>query len=147
MHHPGRAVANAWQGVQRILHGNLAVFSITSVLGMFGRSMAYSYVSLYIIALGGDPEQIGLINSLAPLLGLVAFPLGGYLADHVGRAKLIGWTMIAAASMELLYAIAPGWQWLAVGSLLMGLGVVQFPSSSSLVAEAHTLYIVPTFPR
>jgi len=112
--------------------------SITSMLGMFGRSMAYSYVSLYILALGGDPEQIGLINSLAPLLGLIAFPLGGYLADHVDRAKIMGWTTIVAASMELLYAVAPTWHWLALGSLLMGLGVLQFPASSSLIADSTT---------
>ncbi|MEN6478273.1 MAG: MFS transporter [Anaerolineales bacterium] len=133
-----RSLKNAWQNTRRVMHGNLATMSFTSMLGMFSRSMAYPYVSLYILALHGDPEQIGLINALAPLLGLIAFPLGGYLADHVGRVKLMGWTTIIAASMELLYAVAPSWEWLALASLLMGFSVVQFPAQSALLADSTT---------
>lgn len=133
-----RSLKSAWQSTRRVMRGNLATMSFTSMLGMFARSMAYPYVSLYILALHGDPEQIGLINALAPLLGLLAFPLGGYLADHVGRVKLMGWTTIIAASIELFYAVAPSWEWLALASLLMGFSVVQFPAQSALLADSTT---------
>ncbi len=131
-----RVWADTWQAVQRNMHGNVAVFATIFTLGNFGRSMAFPYLSLYILALGGSPEQIGQVNSLAPLLGLVVFPLGGYLADHVGRVKVVGTMMIIAAGIELLYALAPTWQWLLLGALLMGVGAMQFPASSALIADS-----------
>ena len=65
------------------------VFSITDLLGNFSRAMVFPYVSLYILALGGNAAQIGIVNSLAPLAGLIMFPLGGYFADRTNRVKLI----------------------------------------------------------
>lgn len=131
-----QTLSDTWRGTRRILRGNVAVFAIIQLLGNFGRRMAFPYLSLYILALGGEPEQIGMVNSLAPLLGLVVFPLGGYLADHVGRVKLVGALMITAAGIELLYVFAPTWQWLLLGALLMGLGSMQFPASSALIADS-----------
>ena len=118
------------------MRGNMLVFSITRVLGMFGRRMAFTYASLFILALGGEPAQIGLINSLRPLSALLVFPIGGYLADRVGRVKLIGYTGIFSSLIILLYALAPNWRWLAWASLLRGLTVISFPASSALVADS-----------
>jgi MFS family permease len=131
-----RVVAGTWQAVQRNMRGNVAVFATIFTLGNFGRQMAFPYLSLYILALGGRPEQIGQVGSLAPLLGLVVFPLGGYLADHVGRVKLVGTMMLIAAAIELIYALAPTWQWLLLAALLMGVGSMQFPASSALIADS-----------
>ena len=66
------------------MRGNIRVLTATRVLGQFARSLAFPYASLYILALGGRPAQIGLVNSLAPLAGLLAFPIAGYLSDHAG---------------------------------------------------------------
>jgi len=126
----------SWSRAVSFMRGNLLVLSITRVLGTFGRGMAFPYASLYILALGGEPAQIGLINSLAPLAGLVVFPIAGYLADHSGRVKIIGLTGIFAGLVFLLYVVAPTWQWLALGAILRGLTVVQFPPTSSLVADS-----------
>ena len=122
-----------------ILTGNIRVFAITSVLGMFGRSMAFPFASLYILHLGGNPEQIGIVMALAPLLGLLALPIGGYLVDNVGRVKLIGITGICSGLISLLfYVVAPSWLWLAAGALLLGLSVMQFPASSAIIADSLT---------
>jgi len=71
------------------MNGNILVLTVTRVLGMFCRSMVFPYASLYILALGGEPAQIGIVNSLRPLAGLIMFPIAGYLADRAGRVKLI----------------------------------------------------------
>jgi MFS family permease len=118
------------------MRGNVLVMTFTQLLGNFGRSLAFPYASLFILELGGRPEQIGLINSLTPLLGLVAFPLAGYLADHVGRVKVIAYTSYFAAGIYLLYVTAPNWQVLAVAAFLGGLMVLQFPASSALIADS-----------
>ena len=68
----------------RFVSGNILVLSVTGMLGNTARRMVLPYVSLYILALGGDATIIGLVNSLSPLAGLVIFPIAGYLAQEVG---------------------------------------------------------------
>lgn len=118
------------------MRGNILVLSLATLLGQFSRSMVFPYASLYILALGGSPEQIGLINSLAPLLGLLMFPIGGYLTDHGGRVKLIAYSSYASGAVILLYVIAPSWHLIALAMLLQGIMTVQFPARSALVADS-----------
>ena len=73
----------------RFIRGNNLVFALTDLLGNFARGMVMPYTSLYILALGGDTTQIGLVNSIRPLAGLVMFPVGGYIADHARRVRLV----------------------------------------------------------
>ena len=53
------------------MRGNILVLTLTRVLGQFCRSMVFPYASLYILALGGEPAQIGQINALMPLMNAV----------------------------------------------------------------------------
>src|SRR5512141_1925756 len=101
------------RGALRPLRGNIAVFSLTDLLGNFCRMMVFPYASLYILALGGDVTQVGLVNALAPLSGLIAFPIGGYLADHTGRVRLIVLSQVFAGATGLIYVFAPSWQAIA----------------------------------
>ena len=58
----------------KLMSGNILVFSITDLLGNFSRRLVFPYMSLYILALGGNAAQIGYVTALAPLAGLVMFP-------------------------------------------------------------------------
>jgi MFS family permease len=127
-----RTVANALD----VLHGNILVLTVTQALGMFCRSMAFPYTSLYILSLGGAPEQIGLINALSPLAGLIVFPLAGYLTDRAGRVRLIALAGYLSAAITLLYVFATGWEAIALARLLQGLMVFQFPASSAIIADS-----------
>jgi DHA1 family multidrug resistance protein-like MFS transporter len=118
------------------MHGNVLVLTVTRVMGMFCRSMVFPYASLYILALGGEPAQIGFINSLRPLAGLIAFPIAGYLADRAGRVRLIALTGYFSGAILLLYVLAPSWHVIALAGLLQGIAVLQFPPSSALVADS-----------
>ena len=118
------------------MQGNVLVLTITRALGQLSRSMAFPYASLYILALGGSPEQIGLITALSPLAGLLMFPMGGHIADHVGRVKLVAWSGYVSSAITLLYVLAPSWQVLAVATLLRGLMVIQFPATSAIQADS-----------
>jgi len=120
----------------RFMRGNVLILTVTNLLGMFCRSMVFPYASLYILALGGKPTQIGLINSLRPLAGLIMFPIAGYLADHAGRVKLIGLASYLSGAICLLYVFAPSWQVIAVAGLLGGFMVFQFPPSSAIIADS-----------
>jgi len=118
------------------MRGNVLVMTGTRVLGMFCRSMVFPYASLYILALGGEPEQIGFINSLKPLAGLLMFPLAGFLSDHMGRVKLIALGGYLSGAILLMFVLAPNWQVVALAGFIQGFMVFQFPPSSALIADS-----------
>ncbi|MEZ4736821.1 MAG: MFS transporter [Caldilineaceae bacterium] len=108
---------------RRFLHGNILVIAITNGLGNFARAMVFPYASLYILALGGNAATVGFIDALFPLTGLLIFPLGGYIADHMGRVKIIGWAGFLAGGAIALFVFAPSWQFIAVATLLRGCSI------------------------
>ena len=118
------------------VRGNILVLTISGSLGMFSRSMVFPYVPLYILALGGNPEKVGLVYALGPLGGLLMFPIAGYLADRVNRAKLIALAGYFSAAMLLINVVAPTWEWVAAARLMQGLAVFHFPASSAIVADS-----------
>ena len=120
----------------KFMHGNILVISLTRTLGMFCRSAVFPYASLYILALGGDPTQIGFVNALKPLAGLLMFPVAGYLTDHVGRVKLIALGGYLSGAILLMYVLAPNWQIVALAGLLQGFMVLQFPPISAIIADS-----------
>jgi MFS family permease len=120
----------------KFLRGNILVLTLTRSLGQFCRSMVFPYASLYILALGGNPAQIGLVNALSPLAGLLVFPIAGYLTDRTGRVKLIGLSGFFSGAIILMYVLAPSWQFIAIARLLQGFMVLQFPPTSALIADS-----------
>jgi MFS family permease len=120
----------------RFVRGNYTVITLTRILGMFSRSMVFPYASLFILALDGDPTQIGLVNALKPLAGLLMFPIAGYLTDHVGRVKLIAAGGYLSGTVVLMFVVAPNWQVVALASLLQGFMVLSFPPESALIADS-----------
>lgn len=126
---------NGWL---RVLRGNIGVMTITQAMGMFARFMVFPYASLFVLSLGGEAREVGWINSLTPLAGLLMFPLGGYLADHAGRVRLIVITGAFSGLVYLCHITATSWHWIAVGGVLLGMGCVRFPASSALIADSLT---------
>jgi MFS family permease len=118
------------------MRGNILVLSISGALGMFCRSMVFPYAPLFILSLGGSPAEIGIVYALGPLGGLVVYPIAGYLADRVSRAKLIAFTGYFSSLTFLIYLFAPSWHWLAAARLLQGFAVLQHPASSALIADS-----------
>jgi MFS family permease len=126
-------------GIRRrfgFMRGNIAVLTVTQVLGRFFRSMVMPYASLYVLALGGESSQIGVINSLRPLAGLIMFPLAGYFTDRAGRKKLIAIAGYLSAITMLLYVFAPSWEWIALAAFLQGFMVIMFPPTSAIMADS-----------
>jgi MFS family permease len=115
---------------------NIRIFTIRMVLGVFFRRMVISYASLYVLAVGGDKTQIGIVNSLLPLAGLLMFPISGFLTDRTERVKLIALAGYFSSLTMLFYIFAPSWEWIAMGALLQGFAVFQFPPSSAILADS-----------
>jgi MFS family permease len=120
------------------MQGNILVLTVTQALGTLSRCMAFPYASLFILALGGSPKQIGIVTALSPLAGLLMFPIGGHLADHAGRVKLIALGGYLSSAVLLLYVLAPSWQLLALAAFLRGFIVFHFPPTSAIIADSLT---------
>jgi MFS family permease len=127
------------------MNANLRILTIRQIIGMFCRRMVISYASLYILAVGGGEAQIGVVNSLRPIAGLIVFPIAGYLTDRTGRVRLIALAGYFSALTTLLYVFAPSWEWLALATLLQGIVVFQFPPSSRGVGIATMSTLATAF--
>ena len=103
---------------------------------MFFRRMVLSYASLFVLAVGGSSAQIGIINSVRPLAGLLMFPIAGYLTDRTSRVKLIAIADLMSGLTMLSYVIAPSWEWIAAGALIQGFMVFSFPPVSAIMADS-----------
>ncbi|MBN2549682.1 MAG: MFS transporter [Anaerolineales bacterium] len=116
--------------------GNLRVLTITDMLMNFSRRLVFPYASLYILALGGNATQIGLISFLSMVAGLFLLPVAGHITDHADRIRLLVLAGFLSTAFLVLNVIAPTWQVVALATLLSGLVVFQFPAYASLVADA-----------
>jgi MFS family permease len=103
---------------------------------MFTANIPMPYMSLYVKALGGSPTDIGLINSVSLLAGLLLYPLGGFIADKVGRVKIVGISTIFYAFTFLPFAYAQNWQTLAIASFARNLSLFYSPILVVLQADS-----------
>ncbi len=115
--------------------------SIVGLLGMvilvgMGERMAERFLPIYIIALGGAAEAVGLLSGLQNLLGaLYSFP-GGYLSDRLGtkRALLI-FNLMAMAGYLIVIFIPHTWAVIAGAILFLSWSAISLPATMSLVAN------------
>lgn len=120
----------------RFANRNLATMAVSDMLGNLVRTMVFPYVSLYVLALGGQAEQIGLIGLLTQTAGLFLLPLAGRVADRFNRVHIVVMTGYFALLFQFLNVFARDWRWLATAATLVGFVVISFPAYSSLVADS-----------
>jgi len=83
-----------------------------------------------------QPEVVGLIGASLVFGAVIGAGVGGPMADHLGRKKLMLADMIIIAAGACTSALANGPAMLFIGQLLVGIGVgIDFPVSSSYVSE------------
>ncbi len=107
------------------------------LVGM-GERMAERFLPIYLIALGGGPIVIGLLNGLDNLLSaLYAFP-GGYLSDRLGFKKALLVFNLFAMFGYLLVILIPAWPAVLVGAMFfLSWSAISLPATMSLVARVQ----------
>ena len=120
----------------RLLRGNILVFALVDMMGNFVRTLVFPYASLYILALGGSPSAIGLVNFIGLSTGLFILPVAGYITDRFNRVRLLAISGFLSSLFLLPIVTASRWQVVAVASFLTGTVVFQFPAYASLVADS-----------
>lgn len=123
----------------------ISFFSInSSMLGMLimvilvgmGEKMAERFLPLYLIAMGGTPIIIGLLNGMDNLLSaLYSYP-GGWLAEKIGYKKALSVFNLMAMFGYLIVIIFPSWIAVLVGAVFfISWTAISLPATMSLISS------------
>jgi MFS family permease len=87
--------------------------SIIGFLGIFSTTISKNPVlPLFIKGLGGQDYILGIIAAASPLAGILfSFPIG-FLADRIGKRKLLMWSAVIFVAAPLLYLTVTNPLWL-----------------------------------
>ncbi|HNT34520.1 MAG TPA: MFS transporter, partial [bacterium] len=116
--------------------------SIVGLLGMIvlvgmGERMAERFLPVYLVALGGGEQLVGMLNAMDNLLSaLYSFP-GGYLSDRFGiKRSLLLFNLLAMLGF-LIVIVIPAWPAVFVGSVFfLSWTAISLPATMDLVAKA-----------
>ena len=122
--------------LRELMKGNILVLTISRIIWSMSSSIVWPYQSLFIQDLGGSKPIIGLITALGNFTGMLFYPLGGYIADKSGRAKLVGYSTLLYASSFLIFAFAPTWEWIAVAIAVQQLVLFYMPALNAIMADS-----------
>jgi MFS family permease len=110
---------------------------LSSGLWNIAGAMTWPFYSLYVLELGGRHADIGFISALGAVTRIVPTLFGGYLADALGRKKILYSMSFLLAANELLLAFAPDHRWLYIIVVLEALaGGLRDPSFMSIIADS-----------
>lgn len=120
-----------------VLKGNMGVMILTSGIWSLAGQLVWPFQSIYILHLGGTYFHIGLVTSIGALSGLMPTLYGGYLADTIGRRKIITSMSFILSLNALIFAFARDWRWLMVASIFNSLAAgLRQPSFSSIIDDS-----------
>ncbi|MBM4430114.1 MAG: MFS transporter [Chloroflexi bacterium] len=123
-----------------LLNINLRWFLLAMILANIAGQMANSMMSLYLIDLGANVGQVGLVFTLASLVPTGLQILGGWLSDTIGRLRSIAIGSFISVFGWFILFVAPSWQW-----ILIGLGLDRV--SSAVVGPSFSAYIAEQSPE
>ena len=115
----------------------MLVMIATSAIWQFAGNSIWPFFSLYVLALGGTPEMIGIITGMGTVASILPTMMGGYLADVYGRKKLTASFSMILGFTSLLMAMASDWRMLLVAVVLESLAAgFREPAMSALIADS-----------
>jgi len=96
----------------------------------------------FVLSLGASMPLLGFLESLGGFRGLTTTliqPIGGWLADRVGRKLFVALASVfamASLAIYLLAGLAGNWLLLIPGVLILGLVAISGPAMSTMTAES-----------
>jgi len=117
-----------------LLNRNLRYFLLAMILANIAGQMAYSMLSLYLIELGANVEQVGLVFTLASLVPMALQIFGGWLSDTIGRLRAIAIGASISVLGYVFFFFSPTWEWVLVGLCVEYI-------SNSFVGPSFTAYV------
>jgi len=98
--------------------------------------MVLSFLVYYLTARGLSPGRIGTVMAALGLGALVSQPVGGWMADRIGRRFTLVTGMVSTAVALMFLGTVRGLPLLLTGAALLGaVGELYRPASAALVAD------------
>ena len=95
-----------------------------------------AYASLYMLALGCSPQQIGVIASIGLIFEMVFSFVGGYITDRLGRKKTtLIFDLVAWSIPTLIWAAAQGYAFFITAAIINSIVRIVYTSWSCLLIE------------
>ena len=106
-------------------------------INSFGGSMVFPLFTLYFTGkFGITVAEAGLLVVLFTVGGLIGGPLGGWLADRIGRKGVMIFSLVAEAAFSMGMALAPNLPLLIGAIFCFGLTVPMFwPASAASITD------------
>lgn len=121
---------------------NLTVLAGTAFL-RGAHNSAYGVIwQPFVLSLGASMPMLGMLNSLGGMNGIMTTlvqPLGGWLADRLGRRPFLiisSLAILAAYTLFALAGLANLWLLLGLGVVILGISALANPARSSMTAES-----------
>ena len=122
--------------IREIMQGNVLVLTVCSSLWRISTGIIWPFLSLYVIALGGEYETIGQVMAVGNIASMLLYPLGGYIADFHGRIKVMAYMTYVYAVTFLIFVFTQSWQWVAFGIFMQSLVTFYMPAMQALMADS-----------
>lgn len=112
----------------------VGMLTMVILVGM-GERMADRYLPIYLLALGGGLQSVGILNGLQNLLSaLYSFP-GGYLSERLGHKRALLVFNLIAMFGYLIVIIFANWVAVLIGAVFfLAWSAVSLPATMSLVS-------------
>jgi MFS family permease len=118
------------------MKGNVLVLTVSRVLWSMSDSLAWPYLSLYILSLGGTATTVGFVNAVGTMAACVLYPIGGYIADKAGRARLVSMATLLYVTSFVVFALANSWEWLAFAYAYQQVVLFYMPALNAIMADS-----------
>ncbi len=118
------------------LRKSMVAMLLMAIFVGLGEKMAERFLPIYLIALGGSPIIIGLLNGMDNLLSaLYSYP-GGWLADKLGYKKALFIFNGMAIFGYLIVVIFPVWYAVIIGAcFFLSWTAISLPASMNLLSS------------
>lgn len=134
----------------------MAVIIGSNMVNGFGTGIIGPFLSLYFVSIGGDPIRLGFMSSISIIIQCLILFLGGRVADHYGRRRVIVIAAFYAILFPALCALIRDWRIFFVTSAMGAFGALSSPAYHATVADStppekrttaiSMLQVFPSFP-
>lgn len=126
-------------GTGSLFSTNFVFVTLANFFNSLGSQMMNTILPVYVLSLGGNNAQAGLVGGALPLTALLLRPFVGWLADVWKRRALavIGSSFYGLASV--IYALSQSIRSLFLGRVIHGVGISSYTTS----VNAYIIDIAP----
>jgi MFS family permease len=115
---------------ERLLNRDFVLVTLANFVNSFGSQMLTATLPVYVLVLGGNQTEAGIVSATMAFTALLLRPAIGWLADAWLRRPLV---LIGTAGYGLggiVYLLANSVPWLVVGRVVHGFGLSNYTTAS-----------------